>query len=212
MDKMRKGWLFALIATVSLASPATAEIRYSYRSGAWSAFEGIANDGKQVCGVSAASPDKAISLKYFAGTDYITVHISKNSWSIPERTRINIQLQFGQRTPWDAVGQGNGNLVEFIIRGRNINIFIQEFRASSIANMRFIGGNENGWTISLAGSNAATNVMTRCVGDLITAQRAPTQPFSSAPATPSQPFVPSSPSTGQPRLVPASPPSPGKDI
>jgi hypothetical protein len=209
---MRTGWFVALVATVLFASPAMAEIRYSYRSGAWTAFEGVATDGKQMCGVGTAGSDKSIYIKYFAGEEHITVQVFKDSWAIPKGIDINIQVQFGQRTPWSASGHGKDNMIEFIVKGNSISLFVSEFRSASIGTIRFLSGNEGGWTINLTGSNAATNVMTRCMNNLVTAQRAPTQPFSSAPATPSQPFVPSSPSTGQPRLVPASPLGPGKDI
>jgi hypothetical protein len=209
---VRIGCFFALVATILFANPATAEIRDYYRSGLWTAFDGTANDGKQVCGVVASGPDRSMAIKYFSGTGYITIHIVKGSWSIPDNTKVDIELQFGRETPWKATGKGYGKLIEIIVSADNVGLFFREFRRASSGFVNFTSGNEEGWSINLTGSSAATTVMTRCMSNLIAAQRAPTQPFSSVPTTPSQPFVPSSPSTSRPRQAPASPTGPGKDI
>jgi hypothetical protein len=189
--------IFAAVATLLIADPAMAETRQTYKSGFWSTFDGTANNGVPVCGMVASGPNRAIGVKYFLGSDSITVHIVKDNWSIPNGTQVHMKLQFSGETPWNVRGRGYGNLIEFDIRGENIGLFMREFRNSARGAISFLNGNEEGWTINLTGSSTATSILTRCMNILTANRGAPTQPFSGTPAAPSQPFTPSSPSGGK---------------
>lgn len=179
------------IACLLLPLQAVAQTRTTWSSGAWSAFEGRTAGGSPVCGVIATGPQRAFTVKYFAGADHLTIQIMKESWAIPKGTRVRLELQFVGETPWTVTGMGDGKFVEMAVRGEAMPLFMREFRGASGGVVRFLGGNEAPWTLNLAGSNAASAMMMRCVGGLLGAQQGPTQPFGRPPAAPSQPFSPS---------------------
>ncbi len=210
---MRAGWLLGVAAVALLANSALAGTRIIHRSGVWSAFAGTAQDGEPVCGVSTTSTDgtRFLGVKYFGGTQHLTVHIMKDTWAIPQGTPVQLEVQFAGEAPWTARGMGDGRIVQFMVGDDDVEAFVREFRAAPSAAIRFPSGNEAGWSINLSGSGAATSAMIGCMDALVNGRRAPSQPFSGAPAAPSQPFAPSGPSTGRPSPGPASPVGPARN-
>jgi hypothetical protein len=199
--------MFGMAAMAALlAGEAGAETRTLHRSGAWSAFGGTADSGTPICGVSTSAGGRYVGLKYFGGTDHITVHIMKEGWAIPRGTPIRMEIEFAGETPWAVRARGYGKLVEFTIKGDSIGRFVREFRDAPSGVVRFLDGDEGGWRISLAGSSAAAAAMADCVDVLADGgRRAPPQPSGGTPAAPSQPFAPASPEGGRTGPAPASP-------
>lgn len=192
----------ALALCATLTTPAAAETRILFSSGAWSAFGGTADDGRRVCGVITGGPHgKTMAITYFQGTSFLEVQIGKTSWAIPDGTRVRMTLQFGNGAPWVAPGRGRGNVVYGRIAGDQVRAFMTELRAAGSGVLEFLDGNEGSWAIDLTGSGSAVVVMMQCAARLIDGGRSTqpyggsgvgTQPHGSTPPAPapapSQPF------------------------
>ncbi len=186
----------AAFATLCLlAGPAFAETSVFYTAGAWSAFSGTADNGKNVCGMSESGADRWFAVKYFQGESRFTVHLAKAGWHIPSGTQARVDLRFDGGAPWHATAGGftlpNGlSALEFYVAGEGIVKFGNEFRLARQMVVSFPDGDEIAWAGKLTGSEAALTAFTGCLSRLVR-PGAPggdndTQPF--AKTLPSQPF------------------------
>ena len=64
------------------------------RSGAWRAFGGKCDDGRQKCGVSTSGTGKYFSIDYFNGDNTLTVQLGSSDWRVNngDKTRVTMQI------------------------------------------------------------------------------------------------------------------------
>lgn len=200
--------LLAAVMVAGLALPARANITVYYHAGVWEAFDGQGDDGQTVCGIGSRNPSdgSAFSVRFVIGGDDVTFTAVKPSWDIPDHTQIPVVMQVGLEQPWSEQAIGSGNRVQWIVSQADVQSFDEQFRRSSSMTVTFPAGSERPWTISLAGSTAASNAMGRCVTDLTQRAAAAQQPAAAAPAAApnaTQPFgtapaAPGNPAQTQP--------------
>jgi hypothetical protein len=187
----------ALAGACLLTMPAVAETSVFYSAGVWQAFSGVANNGVNLCGISESSNGRWWGLKYFQGSDYLTVHIAKNGWHIPAKTQVNVNLQFDSHAPWQAVASGftipqGMSGMEFYVKRDAVLKFTDELRYSARVAIAFPDGDEGPWVGELRGSNAAVTALTGCISRLapanppVTSDNSTSQPFGNRGS--SQPF------------------------
>ena len=187
-----KSFIIGTVSTVALfGGAAQAQVSVIYRAGSWETIAGVASDGKGVCGIRVRGPDKALFIKWFAGSPHLVIHLMKLSWAIPHGTRVDMAIQFDAHSSWSGSAEGfDQTMVELTIGANAAVRFLEELRYATSMTVRFPSGSEGDWTASMAGSNAATLKMLECINWTTRPQRRPTQPFTSQaqpPAT-TQPY------------------------
>lgn len=189
---------------LTLASPVGAQsIVESGSSGAWTWARGTSPDGNRICALSSFAGEKSLHVKHIAGTDYLTIHLIKDSWKIPSGTYLKMAMKFGGESPWSTVKAiGEGNTVEWRLRtaggmtiGQTVLLFMKEMAAASVVRIAFEGA-EPTWVFGLNGSANSLGGFSRC----ITRWTIPTQPNAPQAQGPTQPFkgAPSQPTSTMP--------------
>jgi hypothetical protein len=213
--------LLAGALTAGGIPPVQAAVTVYYHVGAWDAFDGLGDDGAQVCGIGSHDPadGHAFSLRFRIGGDDVTFSAVKPGWTIPDGTHIPVVMQVGLEQPWTQQAVGSGNRVQWTISRTDMQTFDAEFRRASSMSVTFPAGSEQPWVLSLAGSTAASNAMGRCITDLTQraaatapaaapapAAQSATQPFGTGPADQGSP-APTQPATQDQPNATATPPS-----
>src|ERR1700730_15521503 len=70
------------------------------RSGAWRAFGGQCDDGRQKCGVSTSGTGKYFSLDYFNGDNTLTVQLGARDWRVKNGVKTGVTMQVDDASPW----------------------------------------------------------------------------------------------------------------
>jgi len=212
------------LAVLLGAAPGRAAPNVYYRAGAWHAFTDKDAQGAAVCGIGTENPSdgRSLTLTYTVGGSDLTFTAVKSSWTIPEGTILEADMQIAPNEPWQAQGDGHGTSVSWVVSASEIRNFDTQFRNGTTLTLTFPSGNEPPWSLSLRGSTAASATLWRCVQDLTDrakaaapASNAPASsaPTSNAPATqpggqtPTQPFAPPPAQTAAPANGTAAPAS-----
>lgn len=187
-----KKLLMITAAAISLATPAFA--RDVSRSGNWTVYvQGTNDDGTPVCGLRSEGTGQSVFVKWFASKpDGLSVHFFKDSWSIPEDTKITLTVRFdGDEfgTQDDAIGgmfkYNNGRQVGVVysrVVGTSLAAkFLEEFAHANKMAVLFPGSTEQPWVLDMTGSREASEVLKMCIK-----QNARTQPFSTQPQASNQ--------------------------
>ena len=172
---------------------ASAEVKTYARSGVWDNYSGTVEDGDVVCGMSVSGGDngdfRMINIKYYLASDAVRVEVFKESWRIPENTRLSVEAGFDDSAFGSidgALGSTNkrGGVVYFTIAPDSLIDFFELFGSAKQMWLRFPGGNETTWTAKMNGSRDAVKKFSACMVKV--SKSRPSQPFGVAP--PSQPF------------------------
>ena len=179
-----KKLLMTTVAAMVLATAANAgEITTLSRTGFWTAYQMVNKDGIPVCGMRAGESCRSVYVKWFAGYSTVTVQLFKDSWRIPEDTKLSLSVTFDHDhfgTADDATGgmfrYDNGNVsgtVDANLGADQIGKFVEQFAHADKMLIGFPGGNEPAWNVDMTGSRDAANAFVACMQRT----RAPTQPF-----------------------------------
>jgi hypothetical protein len=87
---------------LSLKDVASAHTTTLIRAGGWEAFGGRSDDGKKVCGISTEGGGRWLGFKYFEGQSYVTIQLSKDTWTVDDGAVVQVVMQFDDETPWSA--------------------------------------------------------------------------------------------------------------
>lgn len=193
------------LAVLLGAAPGQAAPNVYYRAGAWHAFTDKDDQGASVCGIATENPSdgRSLTLTYTIGGSDLTFTAAKSSWTIPEGTILEADMQIDGNGPWQAQGDGHGTSVGWVVSASEIRNFDTQFRNGTTLTLTFPTGNEPPWSLALRGSTAASATLWRCVQDLTDRAKA-AAPASNAPATqpggqgPTQPFAPPPAQTAAP--------------
>ena len=190
------------------ARPGAADPVVYYHAGAWHAFTDKTSDGKDICGIATTNPndEREFALTYLIGGENLTFRATKQSWTVPDGTQLNVSMQIDQNTPWPAEALGHGSSIEWAVGAASVQAFDGLFRAGSTLTLTFPSGNEPPWTLSLAGSTASSQTLWRCVQDMSVRDHVVT-PASNTPP-PTQPYAPPTTSDTQPGAAPTQPTQP----
>ncbi len=186
--------LACLASVVPAANAATHE---TYRAGEWSTYSGNAEDQRQVCGiVTNAGADREIAVEQFPGDQGLDIRLRKTTWTIPDNTAVNVQLQFDGRGAVPSRALGTGRVVTLHLQFADTVTFMRALRYGTVLRVYFPDGNEIPWSASLSGSGAAISAFNDCRATLAPAE--PTQPYrvpadQPPPTSPTQPFAPNAP-------------------
>jgi hypothetical protein len=207
------------LAVLLGAAPGRAAPNVYYHAGAWHAFTDKDDQGAAVCGIATANPadGRGLTLTYTIGGSDLTFTAAKSSWTIPEGTVLEADMQIDRNEPWQAQAAGHGNSMVWVVSASEIHTFDTQFRNGSTLTMTFPSGNEPPWALSLSGSTAASATLWRCVQDLTDRAKAaaPNTPSSNAPSSsnapatqpfgqaPTQPYAPAQTSNGAAAPAPA---------
>lgn len=198
-----------LVLALGARSGAADPVVY-YHAGAWHAFTDKTSDGKDICGIATTNPTdgRDFAMTYLIGGENLTFRATKPTWTVPDGTQLNVSMQIDQNTPWPAEALGHGNNIEWAVGAASVQAFDGLFRAGSTLTLSFPSGNEPPWTLSLAGSTAASQTLWRCVEDMSVRDHV-VNPASNSPP-PTQPYAPDGPATGatQPGPAPTQPTQP----
>jgi hypothetical protein len=205
------------LAVLLGATPGRAAPNVYYHVGAWHAFTDKDDQGAAVCGIGTENPSdgRSLTLTYTIGGSDLTFTAAKSSWTIPEGTILEADMQIDGNGPWQAQGDGHGTSMGWVVSASEIRNFDTQFRNGTTLTLTFPSGNEPPWSLSLRGSTAASATLWRCVQDLTdrakAAAPASSAPASNAPATqpggqaPTQPFAPPPAQTAAPATGSAAP-------
>ncbi len=134
-----------------------------------------------------------MTIQFGIGGTTTVFSVDKNTWSIPDNTRITVVMQVGLNTPSTQQATGHGTAADWTLDPGSMQAFNQQFRAASSMTLTFPDGNEPPWSLSLAGSTAISDTFARCVRDLTRQMQVAQPPTSPAPppSGATQPFSPS---------------------
>ena len=138
------------------------------RSGAWRAFGGTCDDGRQKCGVSTSGTGKYFSIDYFNGDITLTVQLGSSDWQVNNGDKTPITMQIDHGSPWRATGTGmhfsDGDAGLWFEIGRNqLDRFMDEFRSGSQLIVHFPDSDVSDLRASLAGTNRVSDSFRRCI-------------------------------------------------
>jgi hypothetical protein len=161
------------IATAALAvwiapSIANADTKVTAKAGGWSAFGGTtANKNRPVCGMSTSPKDKYFGLKHFSGDDTFTIQIGAKEWTITNRSKYAVVMQFDGNPVWNANGTGmhfnDGDPgLEYTVRKSELAKFIKEFGNSKRLQIQFKQGGMASWVLDLTGVKSVRDSFEAC--------------------------------------------------
>jgi hypothetical protein len=191
-------------------TPGRADPTIYFRVGSWHAFTDKDAQGAAVCGIGTENPTdgRKLSMTYTVGGNDLTVQAVKPSWTIPDGSTVEADMQIDRDQSWQAQATGHGTDVEWVISAANIREFDTQFRNGGTLTVSFPSGNEAPWTLALSGSTMASATLWRCVQYLsdrahVTTPASnapsPTQPISQAPT---QPYTPPAAQAAAPAAAP----------
>ncbi len=158
----------AFIMPCLLGSPADAKVVTLRQVGGWTAFGGLSENGRKLCGVSASGGGRWFSIKYFEGDSHLTIHLSKDTWKVRNGIQIDLVMQFDNESPWRAsattfhMNDGDAAL-EFTIGIKQIKQWISEFRDSYVLYIRFPNSSVEDWKADLTGTQQIADTMSQCL-------------------------------------------------
>jgi hypothetical protein len=159
---------FALVCSAGSPTYADCQTTVFDRSGAWRAFGGKCDDGRQKCGVSTSGTGKYFSLDYFNGDNTLTVQLGAQDWQVKNGVRTSVTMQVDDGSPWRAVGTGmhfsDGDAgLWFEIDRNQLGRFLDEFRGGDELVLRFPDSDVSDWRASLSGSGRVSESFLRCI-------------------------------------------------
>lgn len=160
--------VLATIGIWTLPSPARAEMRHYYQSGAWTNYAGTNEDNALTCGMMVNNQVSEIHIKYFAASNSVEIHLFKNTWRIPEGTKVQVEIGF-DRNLWGSTDKAYGTsrkgdgMVAIKLAPEKQASFFQEVAHADKMWMRFPGGTEGLWEVNMTGSRKAPSRRSRSV-------------------------------------------------
>ena len=161
-------FLLATCLTFSTISLANAEAKKFAGVGFWEAFGGDLNDGSLVCGVGTTFKDgRSFSIKHFDQNDHFEVVAASPSWKVPTNVNVTVAYQIDNGTIFRAkVGKdvNSDHSIFWFINSETASQFEKEFRNGSVLRIEF-SGNDNGWSVSLDGSDTIMDAFAKCLSE-----------------------------------------------
>ena len=138
------------------------------RSGAWRAFGGKCDDGRQKCGVSTIGAGKYFSIDYFDGDNTLTVQLGSSDWQVNNGDKTRVTMQIDSEPPWRATGTGmhfsDGDAgLWFEIDRDQLDRFMGEFRGGGQLILRFPDSDVSDWRANLSGTSRVSDSFVRCI-------------------------------------------------
>jgi hypothetical protein len=168
--RLRMSLLTAVTLVWAAGSSAYADCQTAVfdRSGAWRAFGGTCDDGRQKCGVSTSGAGKYFSIDYFNGDNTLTVQLGSSDWRVNNGDKTRITMQIDNGSSWRATGTGmhfsDGDAgLWFEIDRNQLDRFMEDFRVGDQLIVRFPDSDVSDWRASLSGTNRVSNSFGRCI-------------------------------------------------
>ena len=138
------------------------------RTGAWQAFGGTTEDGQPVCGMSSSGGGKYFGLKYYSGDNTLTIQLGNDSWTLKNKIKVKVRMQFDNNSPWNATGVGmhfsDGDAgLQFEINRKQLDGFMREFSNADHISISFPDQDVSDWHGSLEGSDTISRHFSDCM-------------------------------------------------
>ncbi len=167
---MNNGFAALALAAVCALAPrlAVAEVTTFAKAGVWEAFGGSVDTGGLVCGVSTEGDGKFIGVKFFKGTQTLTIQLANTGWKARSGAVVAVTMRFDQQAAWKADAKafkldGGGAGLEFEIDEDQLDTWVDEFRDSERLIVGFPNDNVDDWVASLRGTAAVADAMIGCL-------------------------------------------------
>jgi hypothetical protein len=159
---------FALVWSAGSSAYAECQTSVFDRSGAWRAFGGKCDDGRQKCGISTSGTGKYFSLDFFNGDNTLTVQLGASDWRVKNGIKTRVTMQVDGEAPWRAIGTGmhfsDGDAgLWFEIDRNQLDRFMDEFRGGDELILRFPDSDASDWRASLSGTARVSEGFLRCI-------------------------------------------------
>jgi hypothetical protein len=162
--------LTALTLVCAAGSSAYADCQTTVfdRAGAWRAFGGRCDDGRQKCGISTSGTGKYFSIDFFNSDNTLTVQLGSSDWRVKNGDKNQITMQIDDEAPWRATGTGmhfsDGDAgLWFEINRSQLDRFMDEFRGGDQLIVRFPDSDVSDWRASLSGTSRVSDSFVRCI-------------------------------------------------
>jgi hypothetical protein len=157
-----------LVSAASSSACADCQTTVFDRAGAWRAFGGKCEDGRQKCGVSTSGTGKYFSIDYFNGDNTLTVQLGSGDWQVNNGAKTRVTMQIDNAPPWRATGTGmhfsDGDAgLWFEIDRDQLDRFLDEFRGGGQLIVRFPDSDVSDWRANLSGTNRVSESFVRCI-------------------------------------------------
>src|SRR5271154_3934521 len=103
--RVTRTFIAALPLAVLLgAAPGRAAPNVYYHAGAWHAFTDKDDQGAGICGIATENPTdgRNLTLTYTIGGSDLTFTPDKPSWTIPDNTILEVDMQIDRNQSWQA--------------------------------------------------------------------------------------------------------------
>jgi|HubBroStandDraft_1064217.scaffolds.fasta_scaffold00162_10 hypothetical protein len=170
---MKSAWIgglvVALISSALVPAADATGMKTLAQAGGWEVFKGVSDDGRSLCGMATSGGGRWLGIKYFRGDSAVIIQLSKNTWTVKNRTSVEVSMQFDDEDPWKAaatafhMSDGDAAL-EFQIDSDDLAQWIKEFARSDKLYVRFPHEkNIEDWQADLSTSQEMAQEWAQCI-------------------------------------------------
>ncbi len=160
--------VLALVATLAMAAPASAQVRNLAAVNGWVAYIAESGNG-QLCGMGTEANSQGrffwIKLERLSGALHGFVQIGDRSWNVRQAAtgRIVIAID-NRRAELNYTGTSRTDMIEGSYRGAFDNFinFVRAFALGNRMQVTFPGENVAPWSADLRGTRSVTNAFLAC--------------------------------------------------
>ncbi len=121
--------------------------------------------------MSSTGSGKYFGLKYFSGDNTLTIQLGNKAWTLKNRIKVKVRMQFDNNSPWNATAvgmhfsDGDGGL-QFEINRKQLDTFMHEFSGADQISISFPDQDVSDWHGSLDGSDTISRYFSRCMENM----------------------------------------------
>ena len=158
----------AAALTVSLGTPAAAEIRTLYQASGWKVLGGLNDDGVAVCDLTYSLGRAKFLLVLLKDSPVLHVQVFNAFEDNEMRRGISVEMRFDNEPPWRS---NNGmvfvdtsdTVLDYFVDSSVFGDWMNEFEQSSKLTVGMINTNIRDWHVDLIDPKAIGVAMNECV-------------------------------------------------
>lgn len=167
--RMRSFFLAAAVAFTPAASAAA--MSQLAHSGYWETDVGVSDANEPMCVMSTfGDQNMYVGVKYFAGANGLTIHVSRPGWNITPGERFDVGFEFDRKGGWagtaTAITSDSLTLPVFNSEDGAVATFLEEFASSREWVIDFPGSERN-WILNMEGSRTNANAFASCISAVV---------------------------------------------
>ena len=158
----------AAALTVSLATPAAAEIRTLYQASGWKVLGGLNDDGIAVCDLNYSIDRARFLLVLLKNSPVLHVQIFNAFEDNAVRSRISVEMRFDNETAWRSNNgimfvDNRDTVLDFFVDSSVLGDWMNKFEQSSALTVGLRNNNIRDWHVDLIEPKAIGDAMNECV-------------------------------------------------